>query len=143
MHFAADNSAVRILTIWISVSGIAATSLLSAIAGLVTPWFLLLSGISGLLTVFLALWYPRRYADTMRGSFDGKAIRAVTGVFTKKNIYVPIGALRTFETVTTPLQRLYGCRTVILRFAGGSAILPLLPTEQAQRLTAALEQYGE
>ncbi|HBT65700.1 MAG TPA: hypothetical protein DEB10_13670, partial [Ruminococcaceae bacterium] len=115
-------------------------ALISSAAGLFRPWLLLLSLASGLLTVIAALWYPHRYADELHGSFDGKAVRATTGVFTKKRIFVPVNALRTYELCSTPLQRLFGCRTMILRFAGGAAYLHHLPKDQAEMLTAALEQ---
>lgn len=143
MQFAANKGAARVLSVWISAIGIAATSLISALAGLITPLFIPLSVISGIITVIAAVWYPTRYAELLHGSFDGSAIRATTGVFIKKQLFVPIKALRTFELCSTPVQRLFGCRTVILRFAGGAAFLPLLPADQAEKLVSELESIEE
>mgnify|MGYP000870013180 CR=1 FL=1 len=142
MHFAADKGAVMVLRIWISAAGIAATSLISAFAGLFTPWLLILSALTGMATVFAA-WYPRRYVDVMHGDFDGVAVKAVTGVFQRKQLFVPMTALRTFELRSTPVQRLFGCSTVILRFAGGAAFLNLIPAKQAEELIAVLEKYED
>lgn len=138
MHFSAGTGTIRVLTVWISVAGVAITAAISALAGLFTPWLLIGSAIMGGVTVFAALWYPHRYASVLQGDFDGISIRSTTGVFRKRSLFVPVKALRTFEICSTPLHRIFGCRTVILRFAGGAAYLPLLPTEQAEAFTAAL-----
>ncbi len=142
MHFSANKSTIKVLRVWISVFGIVLTSLISALAGLLTPWLLILSAGVGAVTVFTSLWYPQKYASVMQGDFDGTAVKAVTGVFIRKQLFVPLTALRT-ELCSTPIQRLLGCRSVILRFAGGAAFLPLLPVKQAQELVAALEEYEE
>ncbi|MPN12337.1 hypothetical protein SDC9_159653 [bioreactor metagenome] len=139
MKFAADYGAQRVLEIWIAAFGIAAVALTAAFAGLFTPWLLIITAVSGGVTVFAFLWYPPHYADSLSGSFDGAAVRAVKGVFWRKELFVPVEALRTIEMSATPVQRMFHCRTVILRFAGGSALLPLLPEEQARSLTAALQ----
>lgn len=65
------------------------------------------------------------------------------GVLWRRQIFVPMQALRTFETWQTPIQRLFHCRTLILRFAGGAAILPLLPDPDALMLTRMLEECEE
>lgn len=139
MCFSANAGAVKVLTVWISIAGIAGCALASALAGIFTPWLLIGAGFLGGVTCFAALWYPPRYAAALRGSFDGVAVRVTTGVFRQREIFVPVDALRTFEVGSTPIQRLFGCRTVILRFAGGAAVLPLLPAPQAESLIQALE----
>ncbi|MDD2362793.1 MAG: PH domain-containing protein [Oscillospiraceae bacterium] len=143
MHFSADKSTIKVMTVWISVFGIVLSSLISALAGLLTPWLLIISAAVGAATVFVALRYPPKYASVMKVDFDGIAVKAVTGVFIKKQLFVPMTALRTFELCSTPVQRFFGCRTVILRFAGGAVFLPLLPVKQAEELVAALEEFEE
>lgn len=140
MNFAADERAERVLTGWISLAGVAVVSLIGALAGLLTPWLMAGAAVVGLLTVAAALVYPPLYAGTLKGRYDGQAVYAVSGVLLRREIYVPMAALRTFELSSTPLQRRFGCRTVVLRFAGGSALLPLLPAKQAEELTALLER---
>lgn len=143
LHFTVGRGAVKVLTIWISAAGIAATALVSALAGLITPWFLVGSTIVGIATIFAALWYPSRYVDVFSGSFDGMAVRATIGVIRRQEIFVPIKALRTFELCSDPVQRIFKCRTVILRFAGGAVYLPLLPETQAFQLAKDMEKYED
>ena len=140
MQFFTGKQASKVLALWIALGGVLANALLSALAGLFTPKLLYGSALIGVLTVFLALWYPPRYCRSMQGVFDGEAVRAVQGVLWKKELFVPMTALRTFEISSTPLQRYFGCRTVVLRFAGGAAWLPLLAEDMAYALTRALEQ---
>lgn len=139
MEFEAGKGSVNILAAYISLLTVAVAALIGLLAGwLYTPllWLLL-----PLLSVasFLLLYYPRRFAATMRGRFDGTAVRMVSGVWLRKETFVPISALRTYECWTPPLHRLWHCRTVVLRFAGGAAVLPLLSEEQADRLTRQFE----
>ena len=58
----------------------------------------------------------------------------------KKELYIPLSSLRTVESWATPLHRAFRCRTIVLRFAGGAAILPLLPAAEAGELARLLEQ---
>ncbi|HPU58802.1 MAG TPA: PH domain-containing protein [Candidatus Avimonas sp.] len=143
MQLSADKGAEKVITLWITLAGVAASSIISALAGLITPWLLILTIIAGVITVVAAIWYPPEYARHFKGSFDGYAIRATTGVFIKKELFVPVKALRTFDLCSTPVQRLFGCRTVILRFAGGAALLPLLPAGQAEKLVSELERIED
>ena len=142
MQFSANEGAAKVMTVWISVGGIAATAMVSALAGLLVPALLNGVVVIGAVTVAAALWYPSRYVSRLRGSYDGQSVRATTGVFGQKQLFVPMESLRTFEVFSTPVQRLFGCRTLILRFAGGAAIIPLLPADQAEALAAALERHG-
>jgi membrane protein YdbS with pleckstrin-like domain len=139
MQFAANNDAKKVLMLWIAGVGILATALISLLAGLFTPLLLRGSAVVGLVTIAAVLWYPPRYVSQMSGSFDGTAVRAVKGVFFKQELFIPVTALRTFESSATPIQRLFHCRTIVLRFAGGAVMLPLLPSEQAFTLMKALE----
>lgn len=143
MQFAADKGAAKVITVWISALGIAATSGISALAGLISPWLLPLAAVCGIATVAAAIWYPPRYIKLFSGSFDGNAIRATSGVIIKKELFVPVKALRTFDLCSTPVQRFFGCRTIVLRYAGGSAFLPLLPVQQAEKLVAELEKIED
>ena len=69
-----------------------------------------------------------------------EALRAEIGVLFKKELYIPLSSLRTVESWVTPLHRAFRCRTIVLRFAGGAAILPLLPAAEAGELARLLEQ---
>ena len=88
-------------------------------------------------------WYLPKLSASITGSFEEVAVRGTYGVLWKRELYVPLDALRTFEIWTPPLHRLFHCRTVVLRFAGGSALLPLLDVATAHELTQALENSEE
>ena len=47
--------------------------------------------------------------------------------------------MRTFESWETPLQRRLGCRTLILHFAGGAIVLPLLSAQDSEQLVEKLK----
>lgn len=139
MTFAAAPGARLALALWIALAGTLLTALTGLIAGLFTPWLLLLAGFEIAATVGFALWYPPRFTASLHGRFDGTAIHAVKGVLWKKEVFVPLTALRTLETFSTPIERLAGCRILTLRFAGGSVLLPFLSRDEAARLAALLE----
>lgn len=143
VSFAAESGAAKVLTVWITAGGIAVVALSAAIAGLFAVWLLAFTGVFIAAVVFAAQWYPPRYAAALKGRFDGMAVHAVKGVLWKREIFVPAGALRTIEISSTPTQRLFGCRSVILRFAGGSSVLPLLPKQQAEALVGSIESVGD
>ena len=88
-------------------------------------------------------WYLPKLSASIAGRFEEIAVRGTYGVLWKRELYVPLDALRTFEIWTPPLHRLFRCRTVVLRFAGGSALLPLLDAATARELTQALENSEE
>lgn len=88
-------------------------------------------------------WYVPAYCRSLKGWLDGTAVHVEDGVWWHRHTMVPLSSLRTFEVWSLPLHRLFGCRTVILRFAGGSTRLPLLDTETVARLTALLEKQGD
>ncbi len=90
--------------------------------------------------VLLLVWYLPRLTRSLYGEKDDKRIYVRYGVLWRRETVVPLSALRTFETWTPPLHRLFHCRTVVLRFAGGCAVLPLLDNGTAARLTARLEE---
>lgn len=140
MQFWAGDGAPRVLRVWIAATGVAATAFCGLIAGLFTPWLLVLCGLTALLTVFLFWWFPGRYADSVHGSFDGTAVRATKGVLWRRQVFIPMNALRTFELLDTPVQRHFGCRTMLIRFAGGTAVLLLLSWRDAERLEKLLEE---
>lgn len=90
--------------------------------------------------VFLLVWYLPRLTRSLYGEMDDRRITVQYGVLWQRETVVSLSSLRTFETWTPPLHRLFHCRTVVLRFAGGCAVLPLLDNDTAKHLTARLEE---
>lgn len=140
MEFQAGDGARKVLTLWTAGIGVLAAFLIGVVAGLLTPWLLIGSGLVGVATVAACFWYPARFVRSFRGSCGAEALRAEMGVIFQKELYIPLSSLRTVESWATPLHRAFRCRTIILRFAGGAAILPLLPKEQAGELAELLEE---
>lgn len=138
MDWHLGEGARTVLRLWIALAGVAGCLLLGGLAGLLTPWLLLPAGVWGGGTVFFALWYPDRYVREYRGRLDRDAVRAHTGVLWRRQWYIPLSALRTFESWETPLQRRFGCRSLLLHFSGGSILLPLLSAQDSERLTERL-----
>ena len=93
-----------------------------------------------LVAALLIVWYLPRLTRSLYGEMDDKRIYVRYGVLWRRETVVPLSALRTFETWTPPLHQLFHCCTVVLRFAGGCALLPLLNDETANRLTVRLEE---
>lgn len=143
MRFCAGDGAQQVLRLWIALAGVAVTAVVAMLAGLITPWLLIGCGMVGAATLFLFLWYPARFARSLQGHFDGGAIRAEMGVLWRRQLFIPMDALRTFEIWGTPIQRKWKCRCLILRFAGGSTILPLLSEADAFYLAKLLEEAEE
>ena len=140
MEFQVGDGARKVLTLWIAGTGVLAAFLIGALAGLLTPWLLIGSGLVAAATVAVCFWYPTRFVRSFRGSCREEALRAEIGVLFKKELYIPLSSLRTVESWVTPLHRAFRCRTIGLRFAGGAAILPLLPAAEAGELARLLEQ---
>ena len=90
--------------------------------------------------VFLLVWYLPKLTRSLYGEMEDTRIYVRYGVLWRWETVVSISALRTFETWSSPLQRFFHCRTVVLRFAGGCTLLPLLDADTADRLTAKLEE---
>ncbi len=90
--------------------------------------------------VFLLVWYVPRVTNSFYGEMDDTRIYVRYGVLWRWETVVPLSALRTFETWASPLDRLFHCRTMVLRFAGGCTVLPLLDAKITNRLTARLEE---
>ncbi len=88
----------------------------------------------------LIVWYLPRLTESLHGEMDHGRVYVRYGILWRRETVVPLSALRTFETWIPPLHRLFRCRTVVLRFAGGSVFLPLLDEKTACRLTARLEE---
>ena len=65
MTFQAGEGARRVLRLWIALAGVLASGLTGLLAGLLTPWLLLLTALVGVLTVVLFLWYPQRSAASL------------------------------------------------------------------------------
>ena len=60
MQFWAGDGAPHVLRVWIALTGLAAAALTGMLAGLFTPWLLVLSGLVVLTAAFLFLWFPGR-----------------------------------------------------------------------------------
>ena len=101
--------------------------------------FLPILGILPLAILPLGWWCSFLLARSLYGCLDTDAVRVRYGVLWQREIFVPTESLRTFEVWTPPLHRLCGCRTVVLRFAGGAALLPLLSVATAERLAKQFE----
>ena len=142
MEFHTGDGARWVLAIWLAALGVAGAALCGVLAGLFSSWLLLGSGLIALVTLFAALWYPPRYARSLTGRCESEAVRARKGVLWKQELYIPVSSLRTVESWVTPLQRLFRCRTIMLRFAGGAAVLPLPPEKQAAALVDLLERLA-
>lgn len=139
LSFSADKHGEAVLTVWIAAVGVLVTGLIGCLAGLFTPWIL--------------RWPGRRAAGRFsprsgtRPATPPRCAAALTerrcgrtkGCSGSGEVYIPATALRTVETGATPLQRRLHSRTVVLRFAGGAVLLSLLPEEEAERLSRALE----
>ena len=92
------------------------------------------------LSVFLFWWYLPHLTGSLYGKLDTERLYVRYGILWRRETVVPLSALRTFEAWTPPLHRLFHCRTVVLRFAGGSVFLPLLDEKTAQTVAARLEE---
>ena len=103
-------------------------------------WFFVAAGTFGAAGCGFCIWYPPRFARTVCGCFDGKMIRVQMGVLWRRHIFVPRDALRNFELWRPPLHRLCGCSTLLLRFAGGTVLIPFLPYQSADRLTEGIRR---
>lgn len=93
------------------------------------------------IAALIGLWYRLlpRWVASVYGALTERGVYLRCGVWWRREITVPLDALRTFETWVPPLHALFRCRTVVLRFAGGCVWLPFLAEDTAQALTARLE----
>lgn len=134
MDFGAQACTVRLVRCGIGVL----TTLIAAVFCVAARWwhllFLTFAVLSAAGGTALAIWYPPRFAARLQGHFNGRLICAQMGVLIQRTVFVPRSSLRNFEVMAPPLHALFGCRTLLLRFAGGSVVLPFLPKEQALRL---------
>ena len=141
MTFSAGRGAPALLRIlWTAAAGLT-TGLLLLLRRWIAPlwWspFLLLLWAAGM------WWYLPRLCRSLRGTVEPTAIRFSLGVWWRREVFLPVDALRNFEVWAPPLHRLLGCRTVVLRFAGGSAWLPLLDEITVRDLMPLLEKCEE
>lgn len=142
MEFRAGTGAVWVLRMVLLAAVLLAAAVLWLPSIFWTVWPMTCA-VLPFLAVPLGWWYDERLARSLYGTATKTAVRARYGVLWRREIFVPVSALRTFEVWTPPLHRLFRCRTVVLRFAGGAAWLPLLDKEDADRLTAWLEKGEE
>lgn len=135
MTFSAGNGARAVLRIELVFLTVATVLLLRWITR--SLWCLVPIGLAAPLFV----WYLPRLTDSLHGRTDRGRLYVRYGVLWHWETVVPLGALRTFEMWTPPLHRLFHCRTMILRFAGGSVFVPLLDEKTACQLARYLEEY--
>ncbi len=140
MTFLAGQGAAKLLKIYILLTGTLVCLLCITAAILFSIWILTAAATAASLTVFAAAWYAPRYVKSIEGYYDSRALRMFKGVWWQKEILIPMPALRTFEYWLFPLGKRYDCGSVVLRFAGGMALLPLLCEEDAARLINVLKQ---
>lgn len=93
------------------------------------------------LAILVLVWYLPRLTDSLYGETDDGRLYVRYGVLWHRETVMLLSALRTVEMWTPPLHRLFHCRTVVLRFAGGGVLVPLLDEKTACRLAAQLEEY--
>ena len=134
MKFFGDRHTKTLLLVYaILITAIpAAIGIFGAIR--LTVWLWLPVGIWIVVGILFCRWYPSQFATRLQGTFDGQVIFAKMGVVIHRRIFIPRDALRNFELLSPPLHAACGCYTMLLRFAGGTVILPFLPAEQAKRL---------
>jgi len=139
----ADGSIIRLLRCWTAAAGMIFCAVIGAAAGFF--YIRLLYAVPPAAGAVLFFWwvYPPRYAAALHGAADSARLRAVTGVWTRREAAVPMTALRTFECWTLPFQRLCGVRTMVLRVAGGAAVRLLLPKNIAEELFDFLSEQSE
>ena len=136
----ADRGAHRLLTLIIAVAGGVPAAILVWLGCTVMPWCRVPAAAVAVGTAVMAYLYPRRFAATLYGTVDACAVTVHSGVWWKREMRLPLSQLRTFECWTFPLGRILDCSVVVLRFAGGSVWIPLIPCEQAERLTRLLSE---
>ena len=137
MTFSGNRNTEKLLRAWILLLTLPLTGLFAAAAiGIHRAFWL-----PGLLTAggggWLTARYPRRFAETLKGAFDGQLLQAHMGVFVSRTVFITRRSLRNFELLAPPLHR--RCRTLLLRFAGGTVVLPFLPAQQAGELFRAFQ----
>jgi membrane protein YdbS with pleckstrin-like domain len=142
MKFGAGNGAVSVLrTVTAAVTAVPVILLIGlAMNGWTAFWWI---GIPLSAGAAVGGWYCPRWQASVHGECCPRHIRIAYGVWLQKEVVVPVSSLRTFEIWAPPLHRIFRCRTVILRFAGGAAVLPLLDRNSAAALTAILERNEE
>ena len=134
MTFVAGTGATAVLRTAIVVVTVVVTALLRRLMG--SFWCF----IPVILCIPLLVWYLPRLTRSLYGEMDEKRLYVRYGMLWRRETVVPLHALRTFEAWTPPIHRLFGCCTVVLRFAGGSVYLPLLGEQTAQEVAERLEE---
>lgn len=140
MDFHTGRQAAFLLAVWITAAGLPGMAVIGAAAVFFGPLLWIAAVLFSLIIAAAALWYPPRYAAAFAGRFDGWALRVESGVFWRRERIIPADALRTLECCSTPLQHRLRLQTLVLRFAGGTAVLPLLDREEALQLSSLLEK---
>ena len=140
MDFHTGRQSAFLLAVWITAAGLPGMAAIGAAAVFFGPLLWFAAALFSLIAAAAALWYPPRYAAAFTGRFDGWVLHIESGVFWRRERIIPVDALRTLECCSTPLQHRLNLQTLVLRFAGGTAVLPLLDREEALRLSSLLEK---
>ncbi len=143
MTFRAGSGAVWVLRSLLAATDAVLTLAIAVAASLLQPWLWWCCPVPTVVCLPIAGLYLPKLARSLHGSVDRQAIHAAYGVLWQRELYAPVKALKTYEIWMPPLHRMLRCRTVVLRFAGGAAWLPLLDRADVERLTAYLETDEE
>ena len=142
MKFSAGTGAKAVLQTTITLIASAATAVWLWIVDR-QPLALIGTALIGIACGVCLVWLIPRFVHSVCGVFGTDSIRVSFGVLLHREVFVPLKSLRTFEIWAPPLHRLFRCRTIVLRFAGGAAVLPLLSCDTAALLTETLDRRGE
>lgn len=132
VSFSAGDGAIWVLRVLTAVI----TAVLMGFCGILTQFFWWVPLPVG---VIMARLYLPSLVHSIYGEISERGIYVRYGVLWQRESWVPPEALCTVEAWVPPLHRLFGCQTVVLRFAGGCVLLPLVDKKQAHYLTAHLE----
>ncbi len=139
MTFHAGRGAVWVLRGTLVVADVILTVTIVVLSRWLPFWIRWCCPIPTLVLLPLFFLYVPKLVHSLYGRVDRSAVNVSYGLLWQREIYAPLEALRTYEIWMPPLHRAFRCRTVVLRFAGGSAWLPLLDRTDVERLTTYFE----
>lgn len=130
----ASRYGARILRWWLTAACIGLFLCCGIVAGILRVSLFPTAPLAAIPTAVWLVWYPRRYTDRITVWVDDDTVSVQTGVWWRKHTAVPRTALRTVDLIQTPLGRRWRCVHLVLRFAGGIAVLPFLTAADAHRI---------
>ena len=96
-------------------------------------WWLFTAAWAGAFLYCYIFYYPIKYRKCSY-STTGEALLLHCGVIYTRVKAMPLTSIQYATVVSTPLQRLFGVRSLHVYAAGASLCLPGLPPEEADRL---------